>query len=123
MLLDLNPVKDRSLVGQLSLIQRALLDLHCYGNLGATLLSTAHTLLWSSRRPHNDILAWISLAIMGWLSISGFIMRTKIFPPNSKRAARLLHAQYLLTAVLVATLGVHILISGEGEFEGLGEHD
>ena len=119
-LLNLNPVEDKSLVGQLSIIQRSLLNLHCYGNIGATVLSAIHTLLLSSGRPHNDIFAWASLAIMTWLSISGLILRTKFFPSNSKRAIRLLHAQYVLTAVLVAILGIHILIGGESEFEGLG---
>lgn len=120
----LEPVEDKSLNGQLAMVQKAMLNLHCYGNLGATVLSAAHTTLWGSRRPHSDLLAWVSLALMGWLSISGLIMRTRFFPSNSKRAARLLHAQYILTAALVITLGAHILTRGEFEgFGGLGERD
>ncbi len=119
----LDPIEDKSLLKQLNRIQRALLNLHCYGNLGATALSLAHTFARGPRRIHSDPLAWLSLAIMAWLSVSGLIMRTKYFPSGSKRAARLLHAQYVLSLVLIIVLGGHVLVGGEFEFGERGDRD
>ena len=112
-------VENKSLLGQLSFVQRVLLDIHCYGNLGAAMLSAVHTYFLNLRSPHSDLLAWLALALMIWLSLSGIIIRSKYFPSSSKKASRLVHAQYVLAVLLVVTLAAHILTIGE--FEGFDE--
>ena len=95
---------------QLGILQKELLNLHCYVNVGATILSFTHSVLMKKKKPHKDVISWIALALMSWLSISGYIMRTKWFPSTSRRAARLLHLQYIMTVILIASLSAHVIL-------------
>ncbi len=95
---------------RLGILQKPFLNLHCYGNVGATILSLTHSVLMLTKRSHNDVISWIALALMIWLSISGYIMRTKWFPSTSRRAARLLNIQYIMTGILLVSLGAHVIL-------------
>ena len=107
----LHVIEAQSANRQLGILQKELLNLHCYGNVGATILSFTHSvLMMKKKKPHNDVISWIALALMSWLSISGYIMRTKWFPSASQRAARLLHIQYIMTVILVASLSAHVIL-------------
>ncbi|MEI8346732.1 MAG: hypothetical protein WCG27_04645 [Pseudomonadota bacterium] len=73
----------------------AILRIHCALNVGAFTAVCIHCYV---TKWHNTEL-WISLIIMGWLTIGGMILRYK-YPPTIRKGLYFLHTQDVLFIVL-----------------------
>jgi len=70
----------------------------------STLLAFLHH--FSSER---EVLGYPALILMGWLSITGALMKFSIHPKIKRYAARM-HSQKILTVILLVSLYLHVTI-------------
>jgi len=73
-----------------------LLKAHCYLNTAAFVMSLVHcyTTSWA------NVWLWLSLVLMGVLTLNGFVMKLK-YPPKLRKGLYVLHTQQVVLICLV----------------------
>lgn len=84
-----------------------LLRSHCYLNTAAFVMALVHcyTTAWA------NVWLWLSLILMGVLTLNGFVMKLK-YPPRLRKGLYVLHTQQIVfVALLYAMLKGHYVFA------------